>query len=109
MIAKGEFQHQVLAHLEEQGVVLRGVAQGQDKLHTKQDILLEQLSRLVELLTPEEKEPRDGLSVPELLEEIVAQMRLQNRQLKDVSDAVVRAVDRIPALVLDAIKAEHDE
>ena len=73
MIAKGEFQHQVLAHLEEQGVVLRGVAQGQDKLHTKQDILLEQLSRLVELLTPEEKEPRDGLSVPELLEEIVAQ------------------------------------
>lgn len=108
MLATGEFQYKTITLLEEQGVVVRGVAQGQDKLHTKQDILLEQLSRLVELLTPEEKQPREGLSVPELLEEIVAQMQLQNRQLKDVSDAVVRAVDRIPALILEALKAERD-
>ena len=109
MIATGEFQHQVLAHLEQQSVVLRGVAQGQATLHTKQDLLLEQIGRLVELLTPEEKQPREGLSVPELLGEIVAQMQLQNRTLKDVSDAVVRAVDRIPALVVDAVKAARDE
>ena len=81
---------------------LRGVAQGQRSMDERLRVVSEQQARLIELLTPEQKQ-KGGPGLDELLAEMIVRMDQQNYLLKDVSNTVSRAVTSLPLSVVQAI------
>ena len=79
------------------------IGQGQRSLDERVRVLSEQQARLIELLTPEQKTKKGGPGLGELLAEMIGRMDQQNYLLKDVSDAVSRAVTTLPLSVVQAI------
>jgi hypothetical protein len=82
---------------------LRGVAQAVGGLNERVCLLSEQQTRLLELLTPEQKPKKDDLGLDELLAAMVVRLDTQNHLLKDVSDVVSKSVTELPLSVVQAI------
>lgn len=93
----------VMARLDEMALVQAGVAQAIAGIATKQDLLAEQLGRLVAVLTPDEQK-RNGPTVAEALAAFVARLDVQNSLLKDIGETVATAVRETPLAVARALR-----
>ena len=79
------------------------IGQGFRSLAEDVRVLSAQQARLIELLTPGQKPKKGGPGLDELLAEMIVRLDQQNYLLKDVSDAVSRAVTALPLSVVRAI------
>ena len=79
------------------------IGQGLRSLDERVRVLTEQQAALVALLTPEQKPKKAGPGLDELLAEMIVRRDQQNYLLKDVSDAVRKAVTALPLSIVKAM------
>lgn len=84
--------------LREEVVVLTQAVVG---LQNQTRLVAEHLNRLVDLVTPEEKEGGNQLAIT--LAHLAQEVEHQNRVLSDVSSTLVRFVREMPAMIAESV------
>ena len=89
--------------LEEVGNGVRDANGGLALIAGKQRLHGEQLERIIQLVTPEEKDAGDGPSLEELIGSLISRLDNQSAYLKDIKVALAKVTHDMPLDVVQAI------
>ena len=91
--------------LEEVGIGVRDANGGIALIAGKQRLHGEQLERIIQLVTPEEKEAGEGPTLEELIGGLISRLDNQSAYLKDITVGLAKITRNMP---LDVVRAIAD-
>jgi len=94
---------QVTVTLEQVGKGVRDANGGLALIAGKQRLHGEQLERIIQLVTPEEKEAGEGPTLEELIGGLISRLDNQSAYLKDITVALAKITHNMPLDVVQAI------
>ena len=95
--------HQTAVTLEQVGKGVRDANGGLALIAGKQRVHGEQLDRIIQLVTPEEKEAGEGPTLEELIGGLISRLDNQSAYLKDITVALAKITHNMPLDVVQAI------
>jgi hypothetical protein len=101
--ALGGRAHQTAVTLEQVGNGVRDANGGLALIAGKQRLHGEHLERIIQLVTPEEKEAGEGPTLEELIGGLISRLDNQSAYLKDITVALAKITHDMPLDVVQAI------
>ncbi len=95
--------HQTAVTLEQVGKGVRDANGGLALIAGKQRLHGEHLERIIQLVTPEEKEAGEGPTLEELIGGLISRLDNQSAYLKDIKIALAKVTHDMPLDVVQAI------